>query len=769
MTRACQASHRLRRWLRRHRLGSRSLATTLGVLLALGAAEVPAQASSAPVSPRGSSHANARWTAIWTDSGPLSDRGILDVVANNNLTADVPVAVDGQPRVLHFVGGGARLMLPAHATHRLTPPPGVQLVTINAASPPAVAGSSTFRLPSPPSAVSPSPPPIRSPSPASGTATASSAPGAPGSSPRPSGTLTPLVPAGTPSGGTRIPTPSGSPTGPVSPVPAISPASTPTPGSTPAAGSAARAQNDDRSRQQRWSFESALQGAQTVTGNLDKLEAGGEVILLVATGGACFVNVPRSEVLHCVGKILNERGNAGQTEEEKAAEGVLHEQNPTGTAASENAAQAASEARAELASQSGRPSISRTITGRVVAVEQPGYIQAYGYEYDRLTTTYQTRGLCVSITICSFTRYEIGPDGEAYVVGHVEKTSVSEVINTKPLGAPSADDAFAAAEGLGKAPGEADTSLEAARSLRLLAGTERVLRVGGNVVGVIGATVDFVEAGQAIQAGDTRAAIGDFAAGATLLAVLAVAEFVIPIFTDGVGLVLVLLAFAAVSWFGPDLAKGLAEGTYDQVGGHASNIESAPDLICAPDIYVTNATGSPASVQLNLRTAGAFDVSPPWNSGSWNVVAVPDGSLEADGARLSHLHYQLETVASWQRQTGWKISRQDFASWARQVLPAYGFSPPAVDGFVLAWAGLEQGSGDLDVYPQSRTLVDRLEPMQMQPSAASSRRVWFLFSPAAGASTPQPAQPQADPLAPIDVQEWGAVFDPGAYQAESPP
>ena len=44
---------------------------------------------------------------------------------------------------------------------------------------------------------------------------------------------------------------------------------------------------------------------------------------------------------------------------------------------------------------SGRPSISRTITGRMVAVEQPGYVQAYGYEYDRLTTTYQTRGLCV--------------------------------------------------------------------------------------------------------------------------------------------------------------------------------------------------------------------------------------------------------------------------------------------------------------------------------------------------------------------------------------
>jgi hypothetical protein len=143
--------------------------------------------------------------------------------------------------------------------------------------------------------------------------------------------------------------------------------------------------------------------------------------------------------------------------------------------------------------------------------------------------------------------------------------------------------------------------------------------------------------------------------------------------------------------------------------------------------------------------------------------------LEAEGARLSHLHYDLETVNSWQRQTGWRISRQELPAWARQVLPMYGFSPAAVDGFVQAWAGLEQGGGDLDVYPQPRTLVERLEPMQVEPASASTRRVWFLFSPVLGESVPQLARPQAAPVGPIDVQEWGVVFDPGAYQAGSSP
>jgi hypothetical protein len=99
----------------------------------------------------------------------------------------------------------------------------------------------------------------------------------------------------------------------------------------------------------------------------------------------------------------------------------------------------------------------------------------------------------------------------------------------------------------------------AARGERFLAGADRVLRVGGNVVGLIRVVLDGVDAVQAFQAGDTRTAAGDVASGMTLLAVLAVAEFVLPLIADGVGLVLALAAIAIVSWAGPELARGGAE------------------------------------------------------------------------------------------------------------------------------------------------------------------------------------------------------------------
>jgi hypothetical protein len=84
---------------------------------------------------------------------------------------------------------------------------------------------------------------------------------------------------------------------------------------------------------------------------LDKLQAGGDVSLVLAAGGACRVNVPRAQLFQCIQKAIHPEGAAG-SEAEKAAASDLQDQNPVATAASENAAQAASEARADLAVRS---------------------------------------------------------------------------------------------------------------------------------------------------------------------------------------------------------------------------------------------------------------------------------------------------------------------------------------------------------------------------------------------------------------------------------
>jgi hypothetical protein len=89
---------------------------------------------------------------------------------------------------------------------------------------------------------------------------------------------------------------------------------------------------------------------------------------------------------------------------------------------------------------------------------------------------------------------------------------------------------------------------------------------------------------------------------------------------DGVGLVVAIVGMAFLSWAGPPLVEFLVELAYNHATGDQSNIESPFAELFAPDIYVTSATGGPVPVQLSLRTAGASDVSPAWNAGSWNVV-----------------------------------------------------------------------------------------------------------------------------------------------------
>jgi hypothetical protein len=518
-----------------------------------------------------------------------------------------------------------------------------------------------------------------------------------------------------------------------------------------------------------------LQGARTVVDLLATIHSQAELNLIPAVGAACAVNVPNAELLHCIQKVIEQKRQGETTAEQEAAvaaEADLASAGGVATSTTENADQAASVTRAELlAEESSRISILRTASGRAMALTQPDAIVLRGYLGDRLTLTYRTPELCISVTACGLTRYVVRANGQVEVVERTVAVS-AEVVDDRPLGAPSANDEFAVAEGLGSAPGELDTSLQEARSLRLLGGAARLLRVGGWVVGLVGASLDAIEAAQAFATGDKRTGYGDAVSAATLLATLFLTDFVIGFaitVANGVGFLVAFAGMIALNWLGPSLAKALTEWSYDQITGHGSNVDSPFAEVFAPDIYVTNGTGGQVAVTLQLRTAGTFDVSPAWDMGTWNAVVEPDGSLEVDGAHLSHLHYDLETVPGWQRQSGWRISRQDFPAWARKVLPAYGFNQAAVDGFVQAWAGLAEGSGDLDVYPQPRTMVDQLEPMHVQPSTASTRRVWFLFSPAGGESTPQVAQPHADPASQVDVQEWGVVFDPGAYQTGSSP
>jgi hypothetical protein len=833
VTAALRAVRRARRWLRRRRVGSRAVAVVLVVLLAPGgsAAQPVAAEAASPTPFRDIRDSGSRWTAMWTDydpSRPLSHQGVLDVVSDHDVTGTVSAELDGERRDLVFVHGAARLTLPAAVPHRLVPPSGVRLTIINAAPLPGSSNPSPTLAPpfGPPPAPSPSPlSPSGLPSPPSGTPRPTASPSTPNPSPSmplssPQASSTPATPSSAPGlphpppSGQPLPPPAASPglaptptaivsapppgpfasppiqpaSPPVSPSPA--PPLSPLPGQAQPPGASSKAVTADKQREEEWGFESLVKAAKGIHHNADAAHFGLEVSVLVGTGTSCALHVGSSDLLKCVkttlaeeaekekekGTAAKEAGRAGETAQAAAAALRQHD------AAAEEAAQAASESRAKLAMETRRFRVVRIADGESMALAAPDDIVVHGLLYDRLTAIYQTSSVCVSIMVCRQIEYIVRADGQVEVYAKGELLAEREVlaepdvppVNSQPLGAPQGDNELAAAEGLGKAPGEEDTSLEAARgirfrSLRFFAAADRVLRVGGYVLGIAAIALDGIEAFQALQAGDRRAAFGDFAAGLAMLVILLLTAPVLGLATGGLGFVVLFLVWAGVTWAGPPLVKWLAEWLYGKAVGDDSNIESPFADLFAPDIYVTNTTGRAEVVRLQLDTVGAFDINPPWDSGTWNVIADPDGWLEADGARWSHLHYQLKTVAGWQRETGWRISRQDFAAWARRTLPLYGFSPAAVEGFVQAWSGLEQGDGDLDVFPQSRATVDRLGPLTIQPSTVSSRRVWFLFAPAEGESAPRPLEPHAEPSAAIDVQEWGVVFDPGAYLAGSPP
>lgn len=198
------------------------------------------------------------------------------------------------------------------------------------------------------------------------------------------------------------------------------------------------------------------------------------------------------------------------------------------------------------------------------------------------------------------------------------------------------------------------------------------------------------------------------------------------------------------------------------------NLESIFSDIYAPDIYVENHTGQPQPIQVRLSPLGTHDVNPAWDHGLWQGTVSPDGTLEVGGADQTHLHYETLTAGDWQTGSGWVIPRAAFEGWARQVLPEYGFSPAAVEGFVTTWQGLETGPGRIAIYPQAQALIDRVQPIEVQPASATVQRVWFLVAPAQGdAALAAPAIPAKTPSG-IEVEEWGMLFARGAMVGATP-
>ena len=310
----------------------------------------------------------------------------------------------------------------------------------------------------------------------------------------------------------------------------------------------------------------------------------------------------------------------------------------------------------------------------------------------------------------------------------------------------------------------------------------------GSLGGYVGVGLSVIGAINAFERGDTREGLANVASAAGSLALssatkagaAAGAPF------GPIGILVGALLGAGAAYAIPIIAGCLVRGT--SAGACADkavqdlkdslffldprwflpNIEALISDIFEPDIYIENHTGAAQSLSVHVAPDRTYDVAPAWSDGTWQVEVSTQGAITAGGRPVTALHYETRAAAPWQTSSGWRIQRSDLSAWAQATLPAYGFSPQAVAGFIRSWAFVGEGGGMIDIYPQDRAVIDRVQPMSVDMKGASIQREWFLIASADDAPIPTVPTIEAKVPAAIEIEEWGVLFGHGGRPEVSP-
>lgn len=187
-----------------------------------------------------------------------------------------------------------------------------------------------------------------------------------------------------------------------------------------------------------------------------------------------------------------------------------------------------------------------------------------------------------------------------------------------------------------------------------------------------------------------------------------------------------------------------ASPTANGIGVYKPNIYLYPTSVI--DVNVTFS-------EPNLLTI----TDPPYENG-WNVMAQPDGTLNACSGEYSYLFYESLTYPGYyQKDEGFVIPSGKRRETFTDILKAYGLNDREINDFCDFWCKKLDDGKDYAMYPQLTETIDRTMPVTISPAPDSSFRIWFVFSE--GEIPQKTSNPIPFERNGFVMVEWGGLFD----------
>ena len=174
----------------------------------------------------------------------------------------------------------------------------------------------------------------------------------------------------------------------------------------------------------------------------------------------------------------------------------------------------------------------------------------------------------------------------------------------------------------------------------------------------------------------------------------------------------------------------------------------------APNVYLYPT--EPTAITVKLPRIGDLTATDPeYPRGGWDVLALPDGTLDTIEGERDYLFYEMKMPTSeFQRVEGWCVEGHQALASIEIAMEEMGFLDNEVADFAEFWDVEFPRAPMLTVYPQT----DNLLWLGIKPAPDHLLRAWFVVR--RGCHEPEPSVLPAVSRTGYHAVEWGVAVLP---------
>jgi hypothetical protein len=155
------------------------------------------------------------------------------------------------------------------------------------------------------------------------------------------------------------------------------------------------------------------------------------------------------------------------------------------------------------------------------------------------------------------------------------------------------------------------------------------------------------------------------------------------------------------------------------------NYRDTTDVVARkPNLYIYPDETLELSIQLDFPKGGEIIESIPSYYNSWEITVEPNGTINE---LYDYLFYECRMPNLTQKETGWVVKTENLKEFFLNNLEKSGFNQYEIIDFIDYWIPIINEYKYYEVYPQYKTIIDKLIKINFSVDPDNFYRLFYLI------------------------------------------